>query len=81
MTIWLIISGSRPTPFLMGQVWFNCNRVFSGFEFIFSNPRLVRDGFRYCYFALPRLYFKFFFYYFILYFNINNNNNNNLNVF
>ena len=35
--------------FLMGRVWFNYNMVFSRFEFIFSNPRRVRDGFRYCY--------------------------------
>ena len=56
---------------LMGQVWFNSNRVFSGFEFIFSNPRQVRGGFRYCY-SLPDYILKIFFYYFILYFNINN---------
>ena len=34
---------------LMGQVWFNCNRVFSGFGFIFSNMRRVRNEFKYCY--------------------------------
>ena len=33
-----IISGSCPTSLLMGRVWFNCNQVFSGFGFIFSNP-------------------------------------------
>ena len=49
MTTGRIISGSFPVSLLMRRVWFNCNRVFSGFEFIFSNPRLVRDRFRYCY--------------------------------
>ena len=44
-----IISGSYPTSLLMEWVWFNCNGVFSGFEFIFSNPMQVQDGFRYCY--------------------------------
>ena len=42
-----IISGFRPTPLLMRLVWFNCNRVFNGFGFIFSNPRRIRGGFRY----------------------------------
>ena len=44
-----IISGSYPTSLLMERVWFNCNGVFSGFEFIFSYPIQVHDGFRYCY--------------------------------
>ena len=43
-----IISDSRPASLLMGRVWFNCNRVFNRFEFIFSNLRRVRDGFIYC---------------------------------
>ena len=42
-----IISSSRLTPLLMGRFWFNCNRVFSGFGFILSNPRRVQDGLRY----------------------------------
>ena len=49
MAIGLIILGSRPIQFLMGRVWFNCNKVFNRFEFIFSNPRRVLDGFRYSY--------------------------------
>ena len=44
-----IISGSRPASLLIRRVWFNCNRVFSRFDFIFLNPRRVRDEFRYCY--------------------------------
>ena len=44
-----IISDSRLAPLLMRSVWFNCNRVFSGFEFIFSNLRRVRGEFMYCY--------------------------------
>ena len=44
-----IISGSHPVSLLIERVWFNCNGVFSGFEFIFSNPIQVQDGFRYCY--------------------------------
>ena len=75
MAMGQIISGSYPTSFLMGRVLFNTNRVFNGFEFIFSNLKLVRGGFRYCYSRLDYV-FKIFFYYFILYFNINNNNNN-----
>ena len=58
-------------PSLMGRVWFNCNKVFSGFG--------VRDGFGYCYSYLDYI-LKIFYYYFSLYFNINNNNNNN-NIF
>ena len=49
MTMGRIIWGSRPISLLMRRVWFNCNKVFSRFEFIFSIPRLVRDGLRYCY--------------------------------
>ena len=45
---WIIL-GSRLTSLLMGHVWFNYNKVFSGFEFIFLNLRRVRGGFRYCY--------------------------------
>ena len=70
MTIKMIISGSRSVLSLMGRVWFNCNRVFNRFGFIFSNPKRV-----WVLLALTRLYFKNIFYYFILYFNINNNNN------
>ena len=49
MTMRWIISNSRPTLFVMGHVLFNCNRVFSGFEFIFLNPKRVRGEFRYYY--------------------------------
>ena len=42
MTIGRIISGSRSASFLMAQVWFNFNRVFNGFEFIFSNLKRVQ---------------------------------------
>ena len=44
-----IISGSHPTSLLMERVWFNCNRVFSRFEFILSNLIQVQNGFRFCY--------------------------------
>ena len=44
-----IILGFCPTPFFMGQVWFNCNRVYNEFEFIFLNPRWIWDEFRYYY--------------------------------
>ena len=37
-----IISSSRPASFLMAQVWFNFNRGFNGFEFIFSNSKRVQ---------------------------------------
>ena len=57
MTIGLIISGSRPTQLLMGRVLFNCNRVFRGFEFIFSNSKRVRDRFRYCYSSFDSIIF------------------------
>ena len=50
MTMGRIISGSRPALFLIRRVWFNCNQVFSRFEFIFSNLRRVQDEFMYCYF-------------------------------
>ena len=76
MTTEQIISGSRPDPFLMGRVWFNCNRVFSGFEYIFSNQRRVRARVQVLLLhPHPDYILKIFFYYFILYFNINNNNN------
>ena len=42
MTTRRIISGSRPASLLIAQVWFNFNRVFNGFEFIFSNPKRVQ---------------------------------------
>ena len=42
MTMGRIILSSRPNPFLMGLVWFNYNRVFNIFEFIFSNPKRVQ---------------------------------------
>ena len=72
MTTELIISDSRLAPFLMGLIWFNCNKVFNRFEFIFSNPRRLRGRFGYCY-SCPDYILNFFYY--ILYFNINNNNN------
>ena len=37
-----IILGSRLISLLMAQVYFNFNRVFNGFGFIFSNPRRVQ---------------------------------------
>ena len=49
MTMGRIISDSHPVSLLMRRVLFNCNKVFSRFEFIFSNPKRVRDGFKYCY--------------------------------
>ena len=58
---------------LMRLIWFNCNRIFNEFGFIFLNSRRVQGGFGYCY--SPDYILKIFFYYFILYFNINNNNN------
>ena len=75
MTMGRIISGSRPTPLLMGRVWFNSNRVFSGFEFIFLKSE-TSSGRVQVLLLLPYLNYilKIFFYYFILYFNINNNN-------
>ena len=70
-----VISGySGLIPSLMGRIWFNCNRVFSGFEFIFSNPIWTQGRFKYCYSHSDYIE-KIFYYYFILYFNINNNNN------
>ena len=69
-----VILGSRLVPSLMARMWFNCNRVFNGFGFIFSNSRRVQGGFGYCY-SHPDYILKILFYYFILYFNINNNNN------
>ena len=41
MTTGRIISSSHPASLLMAQVWINFNRVFNGFEFIFSNPKRV----------------------------------------
>ena len=74
-----IISGSYPAPPLMGRVLFNYNRVFNGFEFIFSNPRWIRGRVPVLLFSpCPDYIFKLFFYYFISYFNINNNNNKNV---
>ena len=71
-----IISVSCPASLLMGWVWFNYNRVFSGFEFIFSNLIRVQGGFSYCYSRpTPDYILKIIFYYFFLYFNIINNNN------
>ena len=49
MTMRRIISGSRLTLLSIGRIYFNCNRVFSGFGFIFLNLRRVRGGFMYCY--------------------------------
>ena len=69
-----VILGSRLALPLMGRMWFNCNWVFSGLGFIFSNSRRVQGGFVYCY-SHPDYILKILFYYFILYFNINNNNN------
>ena len=37
-----IISGSRPTSLLIEHVWFNFNRIFNGFGFIFSNSKRVQ---------------------------------------
>ena len=42
MTTRRIISGSCLISLLITQVWFNFNRVFNGFEFIFSNPKRVQ---------------------------------------
>ena len=72
----MVVLGFRLVPPL-GRMWFNCNWVFNGFGFIFSNSRQVQSGFRYCY-SHPDYILKISFYYFILYFNINNNNNNNV---
>ena len=36
-----IILGFHLASSLMGRVWFNCNRVFNGFGFIFSNLKRV----------------------------------------
>ena len=38
MTTKQIILGSYPTSLLKAHVYFKFNRVFNGFEFIFSNP-------------------------------------------
>ena len=73
MIIRRIISGFRPTPFVMRQVWFNCNRVLNRFEFIFLNMRRVQVLLLQ---SCLDYILKIFVYYFILYFNINNNNNN-----
>ena len=35
-----VISGSRLASSSMEWVWFSCNRVFSGFEFIFLKPEI-----------------------------------------
>ena len=42
MTTGRIILGSRPVSLLMAHVWFNFNRGFNGFWFIFSNPKRVQ---------------------------------------
>ena len=44
-----IILDSRLALLLMGQILFSCSWVFSGFKFIFSNPKQIRGEFRYCY--------------------------------
>ena len=49
MTTERIILDSLLASLLMGSVCFNYNRVFSRFEFIFSNSRRVRGGVMYCY--------------------------------
>ena len=73
-----VIWGSRPVSSLMRRVWFNCNRVFNGFEFIFLNSTFEMGlGIVIPIPHRPDYILKIFFYYFILYFNINNNNNNN----
>ena len=59
-----IISGSRSASLLMRRVWFNYNRVFNRFEFIFSNPKRIRDRFSNCY-SSPDYILKIIFYYFI----------------
>ena len=59
MTTGRITSGFCPASLLMERVWFNCNLVFSGFGFIFSNPRRVQGGFLGIVTLAPfRLYFK-----------------------
>ena len=67
MTMGQIISGSRPTPLLMERVWFNSNRAFSRFEFIFSNPRQVRGGFTYCYSHPASIIFSKYFFIILFY--------------
>ena len=57
MTTGLIISGFRPVLLLMGRAWFNCNRVFNRFEFIFSNSRRVWDEFKNYYSCLVPIVF------------------------
>ena len=47
ITEWIIL-GFRPISLLIRRVWFNYNRVFNEFEFIFLNARRVRDRLRYC---------------------------------
>ena len=42
MTTGRIISDTHPSLLLMVQIWFNFNRIFNGFEFIFSNPKRVQ---------------------------------------
>ena len=74
MTKGRIILDSRLALPLIGQVWSNCNWVFSRFRFIFSNPGRVRIL---LFPSRSDYILKIFFYYFILCFNINNNNNNN----
>ena len=39
MTTGRIISSFHPASLLMAYVWFNFNRVFKVFGFIFSNPK------------------------------------------
>ena len=60
MTIGRIISGSHLTPFLM-------ERVFSGFEFIFLNPRQVQGGFKYCYSRPASIIFSNYFFIILFY--------------
>ena len=54
--------GFSPRPIVRMDL-VNCNRVFSKFEFIFSNPRWIQSGFRYCHAPSPppRLYLKIIF--------------------
>ena len=64
MTTRRIISGSRPASLLIGRILFNYNRIFNGFEFIFSN---FKTGSGIITLAPPRpdYILKIIFYYFI----------------
>ena len=65
MTMKRIISGSRPTPFLTGRVWFKNNQVFSGFGVYFLKSNMS-SGRVQVLLLLPCLnyIFKIFYYYY-----------------